>query len=126
MATTAERIKEALDISGMKQADLIRLTGINKGALSSYISGRYTPKQNNIYLIARALNVNEAWLMGLDVPMSRSSEALDTPVQLRQDEVKLLGLYNELNELGQNKVIEDTEDLTHLPKYTEREKMRNA
>lgn len=43
----------------------------DKGALSSYISGRYNPKQNNTYLIAKALNVSEAWLMGADVPMER-------------------------------------------------------
>lgn len=73
MKTTSERIKEGMHIRDMKQADLVEATGISKGALSSYISGRYTPKQNNIYLIAKALNVNEAWLMGSDVPMERNS-----------------------------------------------------
>ena len=71
MATISERIKEALEINNMKQADLIKKTGINKGALSSYISGKYEPKQNNIYLMAKALNVSEAWLMGMDVPIYR-------------------------------------------------------
>lgn len=73
MKTTSERIKEGMYIRDMKQSDLVEATGISKGALSSYISGRYTPKQNNIYLIAKALNVNEAWLMGSDVPMERNS-----------------------------------------------------
>lgn len=73
MKTTSERIKEGMLIRDMKQSDLVDATGISKGALSSYISGRYTPKQNNIYLIAKALNVNEAWLMGSDVPMERNS-----------------------------------------------------
>ena len=53
----------------MKQVDIIERTGINKGALSSYLSGRYLPKQDNIYKLAKALDVNPAWLMGLDVPM---------------------------------------------------------
>lgn len=69
MKTTSERIKEGMEIRDLKQSDLVERTGISKGALSSYISGRYIPKQNNIYLIAKALNVNEAWLMGADVPM---------------------------------------------------------
>ena len=60
-----------MSLRNMRQIDLANKTGISKGALSSYISGRYVPKQNNIYLIAKALNVNEAWLMGLDVPMER-------------------------------------------------------
>ncbi len=71
MKTTADRIKEGMEIRGFKQSDLVEKTGISKGALSSYISGRYVPKQNNIYLISKALNVSESWLMGNDVPMER-------------------------------------------------------
>lgn len=71
--TIADRIKEGMAARGLRQTDIIEKTGINKGALSSYISGRYEPKQNNIYLIAKALNVNEAWLMGADVPMERNN-----------------------------------------------------
>lgn len=71
MKTTAERIKEGMEIRNLKQADLVEKTGISKGALSSYISGRYLPKQNNIYLISKALDVSESWLMGNDVPMER-------------------------------------------------------
>lgn len=70
MATTAERIQEGMTLRNLKQADLVERTGISKGALSSYLSGRYTPKQNNIYLISKALNVSEAWLMGAEVPMT--------------------------------------------------------
>ena len=71
MATIAERLKEGMQMKNFRQADIVQRTGINKGALSSYLSGRYEPKQNNIYLLAKALNVNEAWLMGADVPMER-------------------------------------------------------
>lgn len=70
MATISERIQERMRDLNLRQADLVERTGISKGALSSYISGRYVPKQNNIYLIAKALNVNEAWLMGADVPIN--------------------------------------------------------
>lgn len=71
MATLAERLREGMRINGFRQSDVVQRTGINKGALSSYLSGRYEPKQNNIYLLAKALNVSEAWLMGADVPMER-------------------------------------------------------
>jgi transcriptional regulator with XRE-family HTH domain len=67
--TTADRIKEAMEIRNMRQTDIIEKTGISKGALSSYISGKYVPKQTNTYKIAKALNVDPSWLMGLDVPM---------------------------------------------------------
>ena len=74
MATISERIQEAMYLNNLKQSDLVEKTGISKGALSSYISGRYTPKQQNIFLISKALNVNEAWLMGNDVPMQRNAQ----------------------------------------------------
>lgn len=72
MKTIAERIKEGMELRNLKQAELVEMTGISKGALSSYISGRYVPKQNNIYLLSKALNVNESWLMGNDVPYEKS------------------------------------------------------
>lgn len=56
----------------MKQADLVALTGIGKSSISTYISGEYEPKQKNLYRLAKALEVNEAWLMGYDVDMEPS------------------------------------------------------
>jgi transcriptional regulator with XRE-family HTH domain len=82
MGTTSERIKEALELRGMKQSDLVEKTGIGKSSISTYISGAYEPKQRNIYKIAKALDVNEAWLMGYDVPMGRETGSItfdDTP-----------------------------------------------
>lgn len=91
MKTTAERIKEGMEIRNLKQADIVEMTGISKGALSSYISGRYVPKQNNIYLISKALNVSESWLMGNDVPMERQVYSSSTvnvsniyPIELKR------------------------------------------
>jgi len=66
MDTIANRLHKALSIRGLKQADLIRKTGINKGSMSCYLSGKYIPKQNTIFILAQALHVNEAWLMGAD------------------------------------------------------------
>lgn len=72
MTSIAERLRKGMDLRNLKQVDIIEKTGINKGALSSYLSGKYEPKQNNIHLLAKALSVNEAWLMGHDVPMERT------------------------------------------------------
>ena len=67
--TCASRIKEALKIRDMTQADLCKLTGIPKSAMSQYCNGGLVPRQNRTFLIASALRVNPAWLMGLDVEM---------------------------------------------------------
>ena len=66
MNITKSRIREAMERKGMRQADLSKITGIDKGQISSYLSGKYVPKQDNIFLLAKALCVSEAWLMGYD------------------------------------------------------------
>lgn len=72
VASVASRLKEAMDIRGKKQVDLVRETKIDKASISSYISGRYEPKQA-IHKLAIALNVSEMWLWGYNAPMERSS-----------------------------------------------------
>ena len=73
MATFSERLKGAMELRDIDRATLLRITGIDKGAFSSYINGKYNAGQANLYLLAKALNVNEAWLMGHDVPMERNT-----------------------------------------------------
>ncbi len=67
----AIRFREALNIRNMKQSEICEHTGIGKSAISQYLSGSFEPKQQNIYKLALALNVSEAWLMGYDVDMER-------------------------------------------------------
>lgn len=117
MKTIGERIKEGLNLRNMKQADLVEKTKINKGSLSSYISGKYAPKQNNIYLIAKALNVNEAWLMGYDVSMERV-ESINSD-NITKEEYNILKNYRKLNDLGKNEAIKRVEELTYISKYIE-------
>ena len=70
----SDRLKEAMEIREISQADLVRRSGINKGTISNYLHDKYEPKQTAIYIIAKALNVNEAWLIGFDVPMNRTTK----------------------------------------------------
>jgi len=67
----AVRLKKALEYKGMKQIELADKTNIDKSLISNYLKGKYEAKQNNIYLMAQALDVSEAWLMGYDVPRER-------------------------------------------------------
>ena len=74
-ATTQERLKEALKARNMLPIELSRKSGIGKSAISQYLSGKVTPKQDKIYKLAHALKVNEPWLMGYDEPMDVQSPA---------------------------------------------------
>ena len=68
----SNRLNTAIRLRNIKPIELSEKTGIDKSKISSYMSGRYKAKQDGVYLLAQALNVNEAWLMGLDVPMERN------------------------------------------------------
>ena len=52
MNTIAERIKFAMKVKNKKQIEIVRDTGISKGAFSSYLSGQYNPKLDKLQLIA--------------------------------------------------------------------------
>lgn len=69
--TFSNRLNKAINLRNIKPSELAEKTGIDKSKISSYMSGRYKAKQDGIYLLANALNVSEAWLMGLDVPMEK-------------------------------------------------------
>lgn len=69
--TFANRLKMALEYNNMKPVELANKTHINKSLISNYLSGAFKAKQDKLDIIARTLNVSEAWLMGYDVDMDR-------------------------------------------------------
>lgn len=89
--STANRLRIAMEEAGKRQVDLVRETGIDKGALSNYLKGRYEPKQDVVYKLAVALSVSEMWLWGYDCKKERTQEQKnndilsDIVVRLRSD-----------------------------------------
>ncbi|MFR7387501.1 MAG: helix-turn-helix domain-containing protein [Blautia faecis] len=59
-----DRIKEAIEIREITQSELAEKAKIDKGQLSSYISGKYKPRQNNIDALSLALNVKRSMVNG--------------------------------------------------------------
>lgn len=74
--TFSNRLKIAMRIRNIKASELSAKTGIAKSSLSEYIKGKYEAKQDGVFLLAKALDVNEAWLMGCNVPMERNDDLL--------------------------------------------------
>lgn len=79
---TAIRLKTIMSTRGLRQIDILNLTApyckkynvkMNKSDISQYCSGKVEPNQEKLFILGNALNVNEAWLMGFDVPMERVS-----------------------------------------------------
>ena len=108
-----ERIKQGLEIREITQTQLAARANIDKGQLSSYISGKYKPRQNNIDAIASALNVSEAWLMGFDVPMERvpnkteSVQSSSVSAQCKE----IIEVCNQLSPHNQRKVLAYSKNL---------------
>lgn len=99
----SQRIAKGLEIRKMTQAELRRLTGIPKSSMSLYLSGAYEPKQDRIYLISKALNVSEAWLMGYDVPMNRNTPSKP---ELTESEEIMLELFRQVPEESRQMIVD--------------------
>lgn len=92
------RLKQAMEYRNVKPAELSKLTNIGKSSISQWLSGKYSAKQDKIFVIAKALNVNPSWLIGANVPMS--NETLPD---------KIFNLSSKLDENRQNNVYNYTE-----------------
>ena len=104
--TCAQRIRRALEIRNMKQADLCELAKVPKSSLSLYLSGAYEPRQDRLTQMAMVLNVTETWLMGYDVPMERENTKTFVSQNLSEGEQKLLDLFRRVPESQQEMVLQ--------------------
>lgn len=71
VSTSQKRIAELMDIFNITQSDIVKKTKISKSTLSNYLSGKRTPDQDHLSVIADPYGIDPSWLMGYDVPMIR-------------------------------------------------------
>lgn len=121
--TFSKRMKEAMELRGIKQVELCEKTKIGKSAISQYLSGTYEPKQKGVYLIAKALGVSEAWLMGYDVPMERIEEVVPT---VTKEESAMLDMFRQLDREDRNTIFEQMEFMLSRTKYKKSVESLNA
>lgn len=90
--TFAVRLKKAIGLRGITQAELSKQTGISKSSISRYLKGDWEGKQDAVYAIALALDVSEAWLMGFDAKIGRVNKtpATETDAGLDSETNRLL------------------------------------
>ena len=81
------RLQTAMKIRNIKQVELVEKSKLDKTLLNKYLSGISNAGQKKLTALADALNVNEVWLMGYDVPMER---------ELKKDDILEKGsnIYN--------------------------------
>ena len=73
--TTAQRLARIMNERNLRQVDILKKSEkfqkelgikLGKSALSQYVSGKSIPDQDKLVLLAKTLDVSEAWLMGYD------------------------------------------------------------
>ncbi|WP_231428330.1 S24 family peptidase [Enterococcus faecium] len=101
--TTQQRLNQLMSERNLKQVDILNMslplqkeTGIkmSKSHLSQYVNGKSSPDQHKLYLLAKTLNVSEAWLLGYDVPKEDKKNNIPS----------IETIYNQLEESRQTKV----------------------
>lgn len=122
-SSTASRLNEFMQENGLKQIDIINLAKpfcseygvkLSKSDLSQYVSGKVEPGQNKLYILARALNVSEAWLMGYELSSEKSTlEAGDNSKSNTEisDEIlcSLIKNYEKMTAAAQHTLFEYSE-----------------
>ena len=114
---TSIRLNEVMQERNLKQVDILRLAKpfcekyrerLGRNDLSQYVSGKTEPGQRKLFILGKALNLNPAWLMGLEVPKefpdsdssAKKNDALaDIILKARRDE-DLIELMRELCDLA--------------------------
>lgn len=109
---TSTRLKQLMETRNLKQVDILKAcepfckqynVKMNKSDLSQYVSGKAEPNQDKLFVLGNALKVNEAWLMGYDVPMERISKQ---PAEMGYGYMKQIQEENKKALLEANKIPE--------------------
>lgn len=141
--TTADRLKQIMSERGLKQVDILEAckpycerygVQLKKNDLSQYVSGKVEPKQDKLSILGMALNVNEVWLMGYNVPAGRKElEKLEQQLQSEvaacelfekcygKEAFEAVKLFVQLDTLDQGKVIGKMELILEDKKYSAKE-----
>jgi transcriptional regulator with XRE-family HTH domain len=103
ISSVQERLKQIMAEEGLRQADIVDLCKpfsvrygipVTKSDISSYCIGRSEPQQNKMYVLANALHVSEAWLMGYDVKRNQDRSTISEA----KEDINLLSKFGALSE----------------------------
>lgn len=134
VATTSQRLNQIISERHIRQIDIIESAKpysekygvkLNKNDLSQYVNGKTEPGQEKLTILGLALNVNEAWLMGYDVPMERAQSGTPQLPETKKEsapessetdliEEMVKQLTNKLMQLDDARLLELNDYLSYL------------
>lgn len=111
MRTTniAKRLSEIMAEQQLRQIDILNLAKpfcekygvkLTKSDLSQYLSGQVEPGREKTFILGMTLNVDEAWLMGYNVPRERKAYRICD--HMEHDNANLYAIQALLNNVGYN------------------------
>ncbi len=141
---TATRLHYIIETRKLRQVDILTLAKpfcdkyqikMNKSDISQYVSGKVEPNQKKLTILAMALDVNESWLAGYDVPMERLEYSIEMNdvsrnntanalhrIQAYKDrlfDARLLNSFQKLSHSNKQKVIDYSDKLLSLQQMEE-------
>lgn len=115
---------------GLTQDEIAKKLGVSKSTIGMWEIGKRLPSPELYEAIADFFNVDMDYLYGRSDVRQKihydndgtAYAPIDIPPNpmdfLRPDEQSLLSNYNQLNKVGKDKLLENSEDLLQVSKYT--------
>lgn len=100
LSTIGERIRYLRETRNVTQLELAKKTGISRGNLSSYETGRFSPSSEALVSIAEFFDVSTDWLL------TGSSKKAKHPNKVYQHIIELLDHLSEKNLIVLSEFIE--------------------
>lgn len=116
MDSISARLKEILRIRDIAQIDFIRIAEpicakagvkLSPSKFNQYVTGKSTPDQGMIVILAEVLDVNPAWLAGWDAPMKAITPTSNDGADERMERFK--ELFPRLSPFDQRRILAEME-----------------
>ncbi|WP_156819085.1 XRE family transcriptional regulator [Psychrobacter lutiphocae] len=73
----ANRIRQCMKEEGLKQVDIVKTTGVSKGSVSKWLSGKAKPSGESLLRLSQVLDTSEYWLLHGEDPYTGYSNIDD-------------------------------------------------
>ncbi|MBD5154322.1 MAG: helix-turn-helix transcriptional regulator [Oscillibacter sp.] len=116
------KIRDAREAAGFSQKELAKVIGVAPSTFNGYESGNHDPKSDLLLKIAEACNVTVDFLLGREETTPADQKNAPSADKSVPGEKQLINLYRELNEEGQEKLVDYADDLVVSGKYIKSDK----
>ena len=108
-------IREAREKAGYSQKELAQIIGVAQNTFHGYESEKHDPKSEILSKIADACNVSVDFLLGRNY--ADESEPGQDPLETKPLRTTLLQNFDQLNQVGQERLVETSDDMVSSGKY---------